>query len=176
MILLLCCANLLWLCPSLCNPMDCSLPVFSVHGILQARTLEWVAMPFCRGSSRRRDRTDVSQVSCTAGGLFTTSSPGKPRRRHRAGTQIGAVSTGFLPQGQMGKKSQTKDSRLQKTGEGSLVNGPSPQGQKVKGHKEASSTRDSCRGASGGGCPREAGAVGSPTKDRGTLFSGFRGS
>ena len=37
-------------CPSLCNPMDCSLPGFSVHGILQARILEWVAIPFCNGS------------------------------------------------------------------------------------------------------------------------------
>ena len=33
-------------CPTLCNPMDCSLPGFSVHGILQARTLEWVAISF----------------------------------------------------------------------------------------------------------------------------------
>ena len=36
-------------CLTLCNPMDCSLPGFSVHGILQARMLEWVAMPFSRG-------------------------------------------------------------------------------------------------------------------------------
>ena len=39
------------LCPTLCNPMDCSLPGSSVHGILQARTVEWVAMPSSRGSS-----------------------------------------------------------------------------------------------------------------------------
>ena len=39
-------------CPILCNPMDCSPPGFSVHGILQARILEWVAIPFSRGSSR----------------------------------------------------------------------------------------------------------------------------
>ena len=38
-------------CPTLCNPMDYSPPGFSVHGISQARTLEWVAMPSCRGSS-----------------------------------------------------------------------------------------------------------------------------
>ena len=37
--------------PTLCNPTDCSPPVSSVHGILQARILEWVAMPFSRGSS-----------------------------------------------------------------------------------------------------------------------------
>ena len=39
------------LCPTLCNPMDCSLPNSSVHGILQARILEWVAIPSSRGSS-----------------------------------------------------------------------------------------------------------------------------
>ena len=39
-------AKLLQLCPTLCDPMDCSLPGFSVHGILQARTLEWVAISF----------------------------------------------------------------------------------------------------------------------------------
>ena len=38
-------------CPILCDPMDCSLPGFSVHGILQARILEWVAIPFSRGFS-----------------------------------------------------------------------------------------------------------------------------
>ena len=36
-------------CPTLCNPMDCSLPGSSVHGILQTRILEWVTMPFSRG-------------------------------------------------------------------------------------------------------------------------------
>ena len=56
------------LCPTLCNPINCSLPGSSVHGILQARILEWVAMPFSRGSSQPRDRT---QVSCMAGGFFT---------------------------------------------------------------------------------------------------------
>ena len=39
------------LCPTLCDPLDCSLPGSSVHGILQARTLEWSAMPSSRGSS-----------------------------------------------------------------------------------------------------------------------------
>ena len=44
------------LCLTLCNPMDCSPLGPSVHGILQARILEWVAMPFYRGSSRPRDQ------------------------------------------------------------------------------------------------------------------------
>ena len=42
-------------CPALCIPIDCSLPGSSVHGILQARILEWVAMPFSRGYPRLRD-------------------------------------------------------------------------------------------------------------------------
>ena len=55
-------------CPTLCDPMDCGLPGFSVLGVLQARILEWVARPSSRGSSQSRDQT---QVSCIAGGLFT---------------------------------------------------------------------------------------------------------
>ena len=51
-------------CPTLCDPMDCRQPGFSIHGILQARMLEWVAMPFSRGSSQSRDQT---QVSCIGG-------------------------------------------------------------------------------------------------------------
>ena len=47
-------------CQTLCDPMDCSLPASSVHGILQAKILEWVAMPFSRGSSSPRDRIWVS--------------------------------------------------------------------------------------------------------------------
>ena len=50
----------------LCNPMDCSPPGSSVCGILQARTLEWVAMPFFKGSSQPRDWTLVSCVSCVS--------------------------------------------------------------------------------------------------------------
>ena len=51
----------------LCNPMDCSPPSSSVHGILQARILEWVAISFSRGSSQPRERI---QVSCIAGRHF----------------------------------------------------------------------------------------------------------
>ena len=58
------CAKLLQSCPTLCNPMDCSLPGSSVHGILQAKILEWVAMLSSRGSSQPRDQTHVSYVSC----------------------------------------------------------------------------------------------------------------
>ena len=48
------------LCPTLCDPMDCSLPGSSVHGISQARILQWVAIFFSRGSSQPRDHTWVS--------------------------------------------------------------------------------------------------------------------
>ena len=54
--------------PTLWDPMDCSPPGSSVLGILQARILEWVAMPSSRGSSQPRDLT---QLSCIAGGFFT---------------------------------------------------------------------------------------------------------
>ena len=61
-----CCCELLKSCPALCNPMDCSLPGSSVHGILQARTMEWVAISFSRGTSLPRDWTHTSYVSCIA--------------------------------------------------------------------------------------------------------------
>ena len=54
--------------PTLCHPVDSSPPGSSVHRILQARILEWVAIPFSRGPSWPRDGT---QVSCIAGGFFT---------------------------------------------------------------------------------------------------------
>ena len=56
------------LCLTFCDPLDCSPPGSSVHGILQARILEWVAISFSRGSSRPRDRT---WVSCITGRCFT---------------------------------------------------------------------------------------------------------
>ena len=49
---------------TLCNPMNYSLPGSPVHGILQARILEWVAISFCRGSSQPRARVCVSCISC----------------------------------------------------------------------------------------------------------------
>ena len=55
---------------ALCDPMDFRPPGSSVHGILQARILEWVAICFSRVSSQYRDRTWVSCVSCTAGEFF----------------------------------------------------------------------------------------------------------
>ena len=51
-------------CLTLCHPMDCSLPGSSVHGIFQARILEWVAISFSRGSSRPRNLISISCISC----------------------------------------------------------------------------------------------------------------
>ena len=55
--------------------MDCSLPGSSVHGVLQSRILEWIAIPFSRGSSQPRDQIQVSRIT---GRFFTTESPEKP--------------------------------------------------------------------------------------------------
>ena len=49
-------------CPTLCDPMDCSLPGSSVHGIFQAIVLEWIAISFSRGSSQPRDWTQISRI------------------------------------------------------------------------------------------------------------------
>ena len=57
-------------CPTPCYPLDCIPPGSSVHGILQARTLEWVAISFSRGSSWSRDQARISSI---AGRFFTTS-------------------------------------------------------------------------------------------------------
>ena len=63
------CSTVQWVkviksCPTLCDPMN-----YTVYGIVQARILEWVAIPFSRGSSQPRDRT---QVSCLAGGFLNS--------------------------------------------------------------------------------------------------------
>ena len=61
-------------CLILCNPTDCSLPGFSVHGILQARILEWVAISSSRGILlTQRSNQRLSKPPALAGGIFTTS-------------------------------------------------------------------------------------------------------
>ena len=59
-------------CLTLCNPVDCNLLGFSVHGILQARMLEWVAISLSRGSSRPRDRAQVSRIGGRCFNLWAT--------------------------------------------------------------------------------------------------------
>ena len=58
------CAKSFQLCPTLCDPMDCSPAGSSVHGILQARILEWIAMSHSRVSSQPRDQSCISYMSC----------------------------------------------------------------------------------------------------------------
>ena len=60
------------LCPTLCDPVDCSPPGFSIRGILQARILEWVAISFSRGASLPRDPTQVSGIACRHFNLCAT--------------------------------------------------------------------------------------------------------
>ena len=62
------------LCPTLSDLMDCSLPDSPIHGILQERILEWVAIPFSRGSSKPRDTT---WISCIAGDSLPSELSGK---------------------------------------------------------------------------------------------------
>ena len=70
------------------RPMDCSLPGFSVHGISQARILEWGAISFSRGSSRPRDWT---RVSCIVSGRFTSEPPGQSVMFWVEGTKTGTA-------------------------------------------------------------------------------------
>ena len=66
------------LCQTLCNTMDCSPPGSSANGISQARRLEWVAIPFSMGTSRPRDQTHISYVSCIGSKLLCPwNFPGK---------------------------------------------------------------------------------------------------
>ena len=86
LVLILCCMDTVLLakslqsCLTLCDPVDNSPPSSSVHGILQARILEWVVTPFSRGSSQPRDGTRVSCVSRTAGDSLPLSHQGCPYR------------------------------------------------------------------------------------------------
>ena len=65
-------------CPTLCNPVDCSPPGPSIHGISQARILEWVAISFSRESSQPRDWTWSLVCPALAGRFFTTEPRGNP--------------------------------------------------------------------------------------------------
>ena len=82
-------------CWTLCDPMDCrSLPCSSVHGIFQARVLEWVAISFSRGSSWPRDRT---QVSCIVGRCFTIWATKEVPNLHQKQKRSWSLFGGLLP-------------------------------------------------------------------------------
>ena len=74
-------------CPILWDPVDCSLPGFSIHGILQARILEWVTISFPRGSSWPKDQTRSPALGADA---LTSEPPGKPKRGV-------AIRSGYIP-------------------------------------------------------------------------------
>ena len=82
--------------PTLRNPMDCSPPGSSVHGLLQARVLEWVAMYFSRGSSRPRNQTHVSCLLHWQVGSLPLAPPGKPvYLRHKGKTKMTVTENVF---------------------------------------------------------------------------------
>ena len=111
-----------------------------VHGILQARIVEWVVMPSSRGSSWLRDRTWVSWGSCIAGGFFTTEPPGKRSRfshvslfetlwtvTHQALLSMGFSRSGlplFFSRGPSQPRDWTRVSSLQALSSCSLSNFP----------------------------------------------------
>ena len=80
-------------CLTLCNPMDCSLPGSSVHGIFQARVLEWVAISFSWGSSWPKDRTQVSRIVDRCFTIWATREVHRleirPKSRKLLGEKIG---------------------------------------------------------------------------------------
>ena len=65
-------------CSTLCDPMDYSLPGFSVHEILQSRILEWIVISYSRGSSQSRVQLTSLVSPALAGRFFTTSPSGRP--------------------------------------------------------------------------------------------------
>ena len=73
-------ANLLQSCPTLCDTMDYSPPASSVHRILQARILKWVAIPFSRGPCCPRDQTCVLYLLHWQMGSLLQAPPGKPNK------------------------------------------------------------------------------------------------
>ena len=95
------CAKSLQLCPTLWDPMDCSPPGSSVRGVLQARILKWVAIPFSRGSSWSRDWTCISCGFCIVGRFFTAEPLGyHTTQQLMGGSQV--VSCGYRMQSAVG--------------------------------------------------------------------------
>ena len=118
-------------CLTLCDPMDCSPPGSSVHGILQSRILEWILFlenifyPFSRGSSWPRNRTGVS---CITGGFFTIwatrEAPAAPWRMLKCSAQ-GSRSTQDPETGIKHGRGAPKNSTYQESSQGKLLASPS---------------------------------------------------
>ena len=88
-----------------CDLMDCNPSGSSVHGILQARVLEWVVIPFSRESSQARDRT---RVSCISGSLLTTEPPGKPIYSLSVLCKLTVLR---FPRGDFGRKGKAREAK-----------------------------------------------------------------
>ncbi|XDC86430.1 hypothetical protein R6Z07F_017603 [Ovis aries] len=84
-------------CPTLCDPVDCSPPGSSLHGILRARILEWVAISFSRGSSRPRDQTRVSRIAGRRFNLCTSREAHERHCRRRHLCSRGSSVPGVVP-------------------------------------------------------------------------------
>ena len=80
-------------CPTLCDPMDCSLPGFSVHRIFQTRVLEWAAIAFSRGSSQPRDWTEVSSIVGRCFTLWATREVQREGKYHLSSVEEWSVHT-----------------------------------------------------------------------------------
>ena len=101
----MCVFSVAQLSSTLCDPMDCNPPAFSVLGILQAKILEWVAIPSSRGSSQPRDQTHISPIPCIAR-FVTIESPGKPRFSVHVGRKTRRLLLIHLGQGALGPESR----------------------------------------------------------------------
>ena len=94
-----CCCLVAQSCLTLGDPVDCSLPGSPVHGIFQARILEWVAISFSRGSSPPKDRT---LISCLVGGFFTIEPPLQPPQMFpMTGQGLQLPDSRILPQSEL---------------------------------------------------------------------------
>ena len=91
------CVKSLYLCLTLCNPIDCSPPGSSVHGVILARILEWVFISSSRGSSQPRDRT---RISCIGRWIFTTEPLSREAQKY-----ISFYFESFFPDRSVGKES-----------------------------------------------------------------------
>ena len=85
------CVKVTQSCSTLCDPMDCQ--GSSVHGILQARILEWVAIPFSRASFQPRDQTQVFRI---AGGFFTSQATRETQEWEWEETEFGVANRATL--------------------------------------------------------------------------------
>ena len=102
--------------------MDYSPPGSSVHGILQARRLEWVAISYSRGSSQHRDPTPISRVSCIASRFFTTSTTGEAHLSKKEREKERGEGVGFFTQTHI--YSETKDRKATRVKETIKIPGP----------------------------------------------------